>query len=91
MADCNKEAAMPRRFLSQSERERLSQFPLDIPESDLVVYFTLTPKDKKTAQRQYRQHNQLGFALLLCTLRYLGFFPTELSNMPEQAVVHVAE
>jgi TnpA family transposase len=91
MADYKKEAAMPRRFLSQPERERLSQFPLDIPESDLVVYFTLTPEDKKTAQRQYRTHNQLGFALLLCTLRYLGFFPTEMSDVPERVIVYVAD
>ena len=38
---------MPRRFLSQAERERLSQFPTDVSENDLIVYFSLTTADKE--------------------------------------------
>ena len=33
---------MPVNFLSEPERTRLSQFPPDIPEAELIQYFTLT-------------------------------------------------
>jgi len=82
---------MPRRFLSQVERQQLSQFPPHISENDLIVYFTLTPADTETIRYQREPHTQLGFALLLCTLRYLGFFPTELADIPHRVVAYVAE
>jgi hypothetical protein len=81
---------MPRRFLSQAERERLSQFPTDVSENDLIVYFSLTTADKEAIFEQRTSHTQLGFALLLCVLRYLGFFPTELGQVPEGVVGYVA-
>lgn len=82
---------MPRRFLSPAERERLSQFPLEISDNDLIVYFTLTPADIAAIQQQRTAHTQLGFALLLGTLRYLGFFPTQLDGLPEAVVTYLAQ
>jgi len=82
---------MPRRFLSQAERERLSQFPTDVSENDQIVYFSLTTADKEAIFEQRTPHTQLGFALLLCVLRYLGFFPTELGQVPEGVVRYVAQ
>jgi hypothetical protein len=35
-------------------------------------------------------HNRLGFALQLCCLRYLGFFPEDLSTIPPPVVGYVA-
>ena len=36
---------MPVNFLNESERTRLSQFPQDMSDADLIQYFTLTPDD----------------------------------------------
>ena len=36
------------------------------------------------------EHNRLGFALQLCCLRYLGFFPEEL-QLPESVINYVAQ
>ncbi|NJL52670.1 MAG: DUF4158 domain-containing protein [Hydrococcus sp. SU_1_0] len=36
------------------------------------------------------EHNRLGFALQLCCLRYLGFFPEEL-QLPEAVINYVAQ
>ena len=36
---------MPGAFLNAQERERLSAFPDDIPNWDLITYFTLTEQD----------------------------------------------
>jgi TnpA family transposase len=82
---------MPRRFLSQAERQQLSQFPPDISKNDLIIYFTLTDEDKSAAFFYREPHNQLGFAILLCTLRYLGFFPTDLRQIPASVVSYVAK
>jgi hypothetical protein len=77
---------MPRCFLSQAERQRLEQFPPDVSEQDLIVYFTLTPADMERIAQQRTPHTQLGFALLLCSLRYLGFFPLDLPAIPAHVV-----
>jgi len=81
---------MPRRFLSQAERTRLSQFPAEVSDSDSVVYFTLTPADLELVEQRRRDENHLGFALLLCTLRYLGHFPADLRQSPANVVTYVA-
>jgi hypothetical protein len=81
---------MPRRFLSQAERTRLCQFPSEISASDCVVYFTLTPADLEAVGQRRKDENHLGFALLLCALRYLGYFPAEIQKSPEHIVTYVA-
>ena len=65
---------MPRRFLSKAERQRLSQFPDKVTDADYIVYFTLTPDDQALIGSRRGQENRLGMALLLCSLRYLGYF-----------------
>ena len=82
---------MPRCFLSQAERQRLEQFPPDVSEQDLIVYFTLTPADTERIAQQRTPHTQLGFALLLCSLRYLGFFPLDSPAIPAHVVAYIAE
>ena len=81
---------MPRRFLSKVERERLSQFPDEVTEADCVVYFTLTPADMEIISSRRGGENRLGMALLLCSLRYLGYFPASINYIPENVVAFVA-
>ncbi|MCY7285415.1 MAG: Tn3 family transposase [Cyanobacteria bacterium CAN_BIN43] len=82
---------MPVNFLSEVERQRLSQFPEVILESDQIRYFTLTEDDQEQIQRQRRLENRLGFALQLCTLRYLGFCPDDLQQAPSEVVAFLAQ
>lgn len=81
---------MSRRFLSKIERERLSQFPDEVTDSDLIVYFTLTPADAQLIDSRRGSENRLGVASLLCSLRYLGYFPGDIQDIPEDAVSFVA-
>lgn len=81
---------MPRRFLSQVERERLSQFPDEVTEADCIIYFTLTPADMELISSRRGGEDRLGMALLLCSLRYLGYFPTSINHTPENVVAFVA-
>jgi TnpA family transposase len=82
---------MPRRFLTAQDRERLSHFPAAIEESDLIAYFLLTPADLEQVMRIRTDTQRLGFALLLCGLRYLGYFPSEVQTAPASAIAYVAQ
>lgn len=80
---------MPRRFLSKAERQRLSQFPDEVTESDCIIYFTLTPADKEFVASRRGDDNRLGAALLLCNLRYLGYLPS-IKHIPKHVTRFVA-
>ena len=82
---------MPRRFLSQAEWTRLSQFPDEISANDCAIYFTLTPEDIMIIKQQREAHNRLGFAMLLCSLRYLGYFPADIRNPPANVINYIAQ
>jgi TnpA family transposase len=81
---------MPIDFLTAAERERLNRFPEPIPDDDLRVFFMLSQADQLEVGKQRGAHNQLGFALQLCALRYLGFAPDDLGTTPWPAVMYVA-
>jgi TnpA family transposase len=68
--------------LSTVQRHQLSHLPRDIPEADLGRYFTLSAADLELIRQRRSPHNQLGFALQLCTLRYVGFVPEDLNDPP---------
>src|SRR3989441_1852932 len=78
-------------FLSAAERERWQRFPETIPQDDLAVYFLLSDDDEHEVNRQREPFNRLGYALQRCTLRYLGFVPTDFTATPEVVVTFVAE
>ncbi|MDH3676240.1 MAG: Tn3 family transposase, partial [Anaerolineae bacterium] len=79
---------MSKGFLTAAGRERLSTYPEEISSKDLGRFFTLTSHDLNIVEQQRGDHNRLGFALQLCTVRYLGFIPNNLLD-PPQAVVNL--
>src|SRR4051794_24418736 len=82
---------MPGRFLTDAERDRLRRFPAEIPPEDRVDYFTLSDRDQVQVRQQRGGPNRLGFALQLCTLRYLGFVPDQLRGVPSAVIAHLAQ
>lgn len=85
------EGSMSTSFLTAAERDRWQRFPETIPQDDLAVYFLLSEDDQREVNRQREPCNRLGYALQLCTLRYLGFVPTDFTATPEVAVTFVAD
>lgn len=81
---------MPIGFLTDAQRERLNRFSDDISRDDLSAYFTLSEADIEAVNNQRYEHTRLGFALQLCSLRYLGFVPNDLSNVPIIAIEFIA-
>ena len=82
---------MPVHFLSAADHDRLNRFPTDIESEDLDRFFLLSDDDLQAIQKLRGQHNQLGFGLQLGCLRYLGFFPEDLGQVPLIAVDYVAQ
>lgn len=82
---------MPVQFLTDEERERLSRFPEQIEEEDLIAFFTLSPADIKEIQKQRGEQNKLGYAIQLCALRYMGFSPDEVTDSPPDIIKYMAK
>jgi hypothetical protein len=82
---------MPSRFLTNAEKERLESFPAEIGEVDKTAFFTLTDTDSALIRRRTDEQNRLGFAILLCSLRFLGFVPENLAALPIEIIQYLAE
>lgn len=81
---------MPVQFLSEAEHKSLNRFPSEVSSEDLNRFFLLSDKELSILKQLRAEHNRLGFALQLCCLRYLGFFPEEL-QLPEPVINYVAQ
>ncbi|HAM49354.1 MAG TPA: hypothetical protein DCP92_01135, partial [Nitrospiraceae bacterium] len=77
-------------FFTKQDRERLSNFPQDIPQEDVIAHFTLSRKDKRYLRKLRGDHNRLGFALQLCTLKYMGFCPDDIVSVPLSVAEYLA-
>jgi TnpA family transposase len=85
------EVVMPVQLFTEAERARRNRFPEVIAYEDLVTFFTLTERDLGSIPRYSAPHNRLGYALQLCTLRFMGFVPDDLTSAPPAAVAFLAE
>jgi TnpA family transposase len=82
---------MPGQFLSKAERERLQSFPAEITPDELITFYTLSTDDLALVRKRSGDHNRLGFALQLGTLRYLSFIPDDFPEIPKVVINYVAE
>jgi TnpA family transposase len=82
---------MPVQFLSQAEHDQLNRFPEEISHEELNSFFWLSPEDQQALDAIRGDYNRLGFALQLGCLRYLGFFPEHLLQIPHIVVEYIAQ
>ncbi len=77
--------------ITEGQLERLRGFP-ELGQADLVRFFTLTPDDIRfvVARRGRSPVNRLGLSVQLCTLRWLGFVPADVTAAPSVAVARLA-
>ena len=66
------------------------RFPPALPDDELAGFFFFDEADRRLIARRRRDANRLGFALQLGTVRYLGRFLEDPSNVPPQVVRYVA-
>ena len=78
-----------RTLLKAQDRQELFDIPAD--EDSLIRHYSLSPADRLEIELRRRKHNQLGFAVQLCLMRYPGraLLPNEIP--PSAMLNYVAE
>ncbi|WP_017555921.1 DUF4158 domain-containing protein [Nocardiopsis baichengensis] len=82
---------MPVDFLTDEQAARYGRYAEPPSRAHVDRFFHLDDADWELIAPKRREANRLGFAVQLCTARALGTFPTDLGEVPENAVAYLAE
>lgn len=73
---------MPTRHLTDDQRRSFARYTHDPSPEHLARYFHLDRFDLGVIKDLRSAHNRLGFAVVLCTARFLGAFPNSADDIP---------
>jgi TnpA family transposase len=82
---------MPVEFLTQQQKDSYGKFTDEPTNEQLAVYFLLDDKDKKVVYRHRGEHNRLGFAIQLGTVRFLGTLLSAPTSVPQNVVIYIGQ
>ncbi|WSW32547.1 DUF4158 domain-containing protein [Streptomyces canus] len=83
---------MPVEFLTDDQAEAYGKFVEEPTRPELERFFFLDDVDRDLIALRRTQYHQLGFALQMCTVRYIGrFLPDDPLSVPWSVLEHLAE
>ncbi|WP_331728433.1 DUF4158 domain-containing protein (plasmid) [Streptomyces atratus] len=83
---------MPVEFLSDDQAASYGKFNEEPTRPELERFFYLDDEDRKLIAKRRGDHNRLGFALQMCTVRFIGrCLPDDPLDVPWVVIEHIAE
>ncbi|MCX5317890.1 DUF4158 domain-containing protein [Streptomyces sp. NBC_00154] len=82
---------MPVEFLTDEQAAKYAAYDGAPSRTELERFFFLDDADRELIESKGRSHNRLGFAAQLTTVRYLGVFLDDPTDVPAEVVDYLAQ
>lgn len=81
---------MPVEFLSSEQKAQYGRYSEDPTAEQLSRYFWLDDQDRAIIRLHRGNHNRMGFALQLVTVRYFGTFLENPTDVPKNVLLYIS-